>query len=447
MTDLLGVRRVSSNTSDPAMRVGYLINQYPMVSHSFIRREIHALERQGFEIERISLRGWEMDLVDPEDVLERQRTRFVLKSGFLSLPMAVLRKLFSSPVMLWKGFILACRMGIRSERPLPVHMVYLAEACLVEIWMRQKGVQHLHAHFSTNSAEVAMLAHEIGGPPWSFTAHGVAVLENPGFIGLLEKVQRCAFVVAICSFTRGQLMRFANPTQWHKLKVVHCGLEPSFHDVSIMPPPAAKRLVCVGRLCPEKAQSILIEAARRLATAGTDFELVLAGDGELRPDLEALIAQHKLEGRVRITGWLTAKQVRDELLAARALVLPSLAEGLPVVIMEAMALKRPVISTYIAGIPELVIPGEHGWLVPASDIDGLEQAMKDCLDAPLDTIVRMGEAGRARVLQRHDVDVEARKLAMLFRDSAPTREGIVCERCHVDVSEPHLMKLIDSAPH
>jgi glycosyltransferase involved in cell wall biosynthesis len=145
-----------------------------------------------------------------------------------------------------------------------------------------------------------------------------------------------------------------------------------------------------------------------------EFELVLAGDGEMRADIEALIAQYKLQSRVHITGWISNVKVRDEILSSRALVLPSFAEGLPVVIMEAMALKRPVISTFVGGIPELVIPGEHGWLVPAGDVEALAQAMRACLDAPADMLSRIGEAAHRRVRVRHDVDTEAAKLAMLF---------------------------------
>jgi glycosyltransferase involved in cell wall biosynthesis len=160
---------------------------------------------------------------------------------------------------------------------------------------------------------------------------------------------------------------------------------------------------------------LLIDAARQLSERGTKFELVLAGDGEMRGELEALIARYKLQNMVRITGWISSEQVRDEILAARALVLPSFAEGLPVVIMEAMALRRPVISTFVAGIPELIEPGEHGWLVPAGDAEALASAMQACLDAPQATIVRMGDAARARVLECHDVDKEAAKLADLFQ--------------------------------
>ena len=164
-----------------------------------------------------------------------------------------------------------------------------------------------------------------------------------------------------------------------------------------------------------KGQLLLIDAARRLSERGTEFELVLAGDGEMRGEIESLIARFKLQNVVRITGWIGSDQVREEILAARALVLPSFAEGLPVVIMEAMALRRPVISTYVAGIPELVQPGEHGWLVPAGDAEALASAMQTCLDTPSDAIAKMGDAARARVIERHDVDKEAGKLINLFQ--------------------------------
>src|SRR5262249_11030219 len=157
-------------------------------------------------------------------------------------------------------------------------------------------------------------------------------------------------------------------------------------------PPTAQRLVCVGRLSEQKGQLLLIEAARHLIEGGTDLELVLVGDGELRGPIEALIERHKLTAKIRITGWVNGEQGRDEIMAARALILPSFAEGLPVVIMEAMVLRRPVISTYVAGIPELVLPGEQGWLIPAGDAAALARAIQTCLDEPDEKLIRMGEA-------------------------------------------------------
>jgi glycosyltransferase involved in cell wall biosynthesis len=162
----------------------------------------------------------------------------------------------------------------------------------------------------------------------------------------------------------------------------------------------------------------LVEAAAALAKAGMVFELVLAGDGPLRAEIERAIHVHGLESRVRITGWLSSSAVRAEIMAARALVLPTFAEGLPVVIMEAMALRRPVLTTYVAGIPELVIHGENGWLIPAGSVDELARAIKNCLLAQNDDLERMGNAGRQRVLERHSVNREAAKLASLFRTSS-----------------------------
>ncbi len=397
------------------MRIAYLVNQYPMVSHVFIRREILALERRGIDVTRISLRAWDSELVDPEDQLERERTRYVLRDGVPALLLALARMLLTRPAHLLRALALAWRMGRRAERPLPVHLAYLAEACRIELWLRAARIQHVHAHFGTNSAEVAMLVHALGGPPWSFTVHGPTEFDKAQFIGLPEKLRRCAFVVAISSFGRSQLYRFVEHQHWPKVQVVHCGLEPALLSAPVSPPPAVRRLVCVGRICEQKGQLLLIEAAQRLAAQGADFELVLVGDGEMRGDIETLIKRYKLQATVRITGRISSEQLQNEILAARALVLPSFAEGLPMVIMEAMALRRPIISTFVAGIPELVHPGEHGWLVPAGDVEALAGAMQECLDAPADALARMGEAAQKRALARHNVDTQAAQLAELFQ--------------------------------
>jgi colanic acid/amylovoran biosynthesis glycosyltransferase len=398
------------------MKIAYLVNHYPAISHSFIRREILALERLGHEILRISVRGWADVQRGTEDRLEQTRTRYVLRGGATPLLVAFLRILATNPVGLYRAIVLMLQVGRRAERPLPVHLIYLLEACQVALWLRHENVQHLHAHFGTNSAEVAMLVGELGGPPWSFTAHGPEEFDKPKFIALPEKIRRARFVVAVSSFGRSQLYRNVSHVHWPKIDVVHCGLEPTFYE------PAAeitvgdeRRLVCVGRLCEQKGQLLLIEAARLLTERGMLFELVLAGDGEMRGEIEALIAAYGLTAVVRVTGWISSDEVRGEILAARALVLPSFAEGLPVVIMEAMALRRPVITTYIAGIPELVEHGEHGWLVPAGDAESLATAMADCLSSSSEAITRMGENARQRVLRRHDVDKETAKLAELIK--------------------------------
>jgi colanic acid/amylovoran biosynthesis glycosyltransferase len=405
------------------VKVAYLINVYPKVSHTFIRREILALEDQGIDVTRIALRGWNDHLTDDADHAERNRTRYVLKDGARGLIAALGRTLVGRPVALLRTLFLAWQIGWRAERPLLVHLVYVAEACRILTWLKNSKIEHLHAHFGTNPATIAMLVHSLGGPRWSFTVHGPDEFNNPQLIALAEKVRRCQFVVAISSFSRSQLYRLVEYRYWPKVKLVHCGLETAFHAVRGAPTTETRRLVCVGRLCEQKGQLLLVQAAAQLADRGVEFQLALAGDGEMRPEIESLIAKLKLQGRVRITGWISSAEVRDEILAARAFVLPSFAEGLPVSIMEAMSLRRPIISTFIAGIPELVINGEHGWLVPAGDVEALAGAMQACLGAPADMLERMGEAARRRVLQRHDIDSTASQLIDLFEGrSSPTAQ-------------------------
>ena len=394
--------------------VAYLINQYPRVSHSFIRREILALERQGVVIKRFAQRGWDADVVDPEDERERMLTRYILRIGAAGLLAAAAKVALSRPRLFVSTALLALRMGRRSDRSQLLHLIYLVEACCLVGWLHECGASHLHAHFGTNSAEIAMLARALGGPPYSFTVHGPEEFDKPEALHLREKIRRSAFAVAISSFGRSQLYRWVEPAQWPKVHVVHCGLEPSFAQGQAAEPSPVRRLVCVGRLCEQKGQLLLLDAAAQLRERGIDFELVLAGDGEMRGAIEERIAALRLGERVHITGWISGAHVREELLAARALVLPSFAEGLPVVIMEAMALGRPVVTTCIAGIPELVIDGEHGWLFPAGDVEFTARAIERCLAATQEDLGRMGRAARERVWARHDINLEARKLVHYF---------------------------------
>lgn len=396
------------------MNIGYLVNQYPKVSHTFIRREILALERQGFAVTRLALRGWAEAAPDPEDQTEQSRTHYLLRGGAAALASAVVRAFMASPARWFAALALAMHMGRRSDRPWPIHLIYLAEACAALPILRAANVGHLHAHFGTNPAEIAMLVQALGGPPYSFTVHGPDEFDKPEFLHLGEKIRRSRFAVAISSFGRSQMYRWVESAHWAKVRVVHCGLEPAFHQVSV-PPASGQRLVCVGRLSEQKGHLLLIEAAGLAAAQGAEFELVLAGDGELRAAIETRVAELGLQQRVRITGWITSAQVREEIIAARALVLASFAEGLPVVLMEAMALRRPALITAVAGIPELVRHGETGWLVPAGDVEAFASGLLECLACDDQTLRRMGDAARDRAVERHDIDTESARLAALFR--------------------------------
>jgi colanic acid/amylovoran biosynthesis glycosyltransferase len=397
------------------VRIAYLINQYPTVSHSFIRREIVALERSGVEVLRVAVRGWVDKAASTADADERLRTRYLLQGGAGPMLKATLLCLAKRPLHFAKALWSALKFSRGSLRPLPLHLVYLAEACLLRRWLARAGCHHVHAHFGTNAAEVATLCQRLGGPGYSFTVHGPEEFDMPAALHIAEKVRQSRFVVAISSFGRSQLLRWIDAADWPKIRVVHCGLDGEFSAQPLTPPPPTPQLVCVGRLCEQKGQLLLLRAVHHLREQGTRVQLVLAGDGEMRRDVEALVAELGIADQVRITGWIGGPTVRREILEARALVLPSFAEGLPVVLMEAMALGRPVITTYIAGIPELVTPGDTGWLIPAGDVQALAEAMQAVLghdDAELATI---GARARERALARHSIDIEAGKLAAHFR--------------------------------
>jgi len=401
------------------LRIAYLVNTYPGPSATFVRRELTELETQGATVARLALRRWAGELVDPLDQAESRKTRAVLETGAPGLLRSLAATAATRPGRFLRALRAAIRLGRRGNG-VAKHLIYLAEAAVLLDWHREMRTDHVHAHFGTNSTTVALLCRLLGGPPYSFTVHGPEEFDQPIGLSLGEKVALSAFAVTISEHGGSQLRRWASYDQWPKIQVVHCGLDSMFLKAPPIPVPAARRLVCVGRLAEQKGLPILIEAAGRLHAEGVEFELTLVGDGPLRGELEALIARHHLKDRVHLAGWRSNAEVRDLLLNSRALVLPSFAEGLPVAIMEAMALGRPVVGTWIAGTPELVLPGVTGWLVPPGSVDGLCKAMREVLEADPADLERMGRAGAERVAQRHDIAIEARKLGeLIVRSQSP----------------------------
>ena len=388
------------------MRVAYLVNTYPQPSHSFIRREVAALERRGVEVRRYALRVYGGDLPDPADAAERGKTVGVLSQGKGRL----LRDLANvRPAAVRE----ARRAGRLSPRGRAVHGVYLAEAASLRRMFDCDGIDHVHAHFGTNSAEVAKLCRLLGGPPYSFTCHGPEEFDNPVGLDLAGKVRHAKFAVAISSYGRSQLWRWADFGDWDKIEVVRCGVDAQFLGGDPTPVPDSAEFACVGRLAEQKGQMVLVRAAKILRDAGERFAFHLLGDGPLRPHLEAAIDRDGLRDHVVLHGLADSETVRRRMLAARATVLPSFAEGLPVVLMESLALGRPAVTTAIAGVPELV-DDSCGRVVPAGDAAAFAEGVREVLRAPPDRLSEMGRAGAARVRARHDADREAAKLAELF---------------------------------
>ena len=397
--------------------IAYLLNQYPRTAQVPMRREIIAMEQIGVPIHRYTLRATDEVLVDPTDIAERDKVRAVLGVGALGLAKAVLANMVARPAAFFGALGQAIRMGRRSERNPLLHLVYLAEACVLRGWLVEAGTEHIHCHYATNSAAVALLSRRLGGPPYSFTMHGPEEFDSPKALSVRDKVHEAAFVVAICEFTRSQLYRWADYADWKKIKIVRCGVDALFLQAERTPIPDRPKLVNVGRVAEQKGQMLLIEAASQLIASGVDLEVVIVGDGPMRAEAERLIEHLGLVGKVRILGFRSNLDVRRELESSRALVLASFAEGLPTVYFEAFALGRPVIGTYIAGTPELVEAGVCGWMVPAGSVDQLAEAMRQAVTAPVEELERMGLEGGRRVAERHDSLIEAARLAGFIRES------------------------------
>ena len=415
------------------MRIAYFTNRYPAVSHTFIRREIRALEALGISIVRFAIKPG-TDLVDDEDRAEVTRTRFVFQTSIAELLHCCGTTLLTRPFAVISAISQAFRLGWGSESGILRHLAYVVEGAMLAKWCLREGVQHIHVHFGTNATTIALLAKEFGDISYSFTAHGPDEFEKASLLSIDKKLDRAMFAVCVSSFGRSQFMRWSPPDLWSKIAVVHCGLDRAFFDQPILPPPPNARLVCVGSLDKRKAQLLLVGAARRLLDEGTRCEIVLAGDGEMRPIIEEAIRLAGVQEMVTLIGWASGDRVKAEIEAARALVLPSFSENMPVVLMEAMALGRPVISTYIAGIPELVEPGKTGWLVPAGDEVALTQAMREALIAPVAQLAAMGRAGRRHILEQHEALKEAKKLKYLFEQTV-LRTGTARED-RVDAAAP-----------
>ncbi len=400
------------------VRLAYLCNLYPAVSHSFVRREIEGVERAGYEVHRFSHRRPRPDLKDEADLREAAKVEVILGQGFARLFVAALLLFLSRPLQAFAAIAAAWRLSGPGLKQKARHAAYWLEAAWLARRLAQLQVDHLHAHFGTNPAAVALLVRAFGGPPFSFTVHGPDEYDAPIALSLPAKIEAATCVAAISSYGRSQLMRWSEPSQWDKIDVIRCGLDRGFLEAPVAAPAAGStEFVCVARLSAQKGLPLLIAACDRLHADGEAFTLTIIGDGELRAELEADVRRRKLEDIVTLAGVCSSAEIRDELLRARAFVLPSFAEGLPVVLMEALALSRPVITTAIAGIPELV-DGACGWLIPAGSEEALVEAMKEALRASPADLAAKAAVGRERVHRMHNADINAASLVKAIETRA-----------------------------
>lgn len=404
------------------MKVGYLMNSYPVTSTTFIRDEILALEAQGVEVVRYAIRKWPHPLVDDKDTAEQARTQYLLSGRTAALGADFAAELLTNPVGVLRALGLWWKLLRNAGGGVVRHGAYFLEAVSLKRHATRDRVRHLHAHFATNATAVALLADRLGGPSFSFTIHGPEDLESVDRLSVGEKVVSARFVATISNFCRAQVANGVGLAIWNKLHVVRCGITTSEFAPSNAPFDGCFTFVCVGRLSRQKNQALIVEAVSRVARKHPQVHVLFIGDGESRPSVEQAIQRFAAEDHVTLLGWRSNLDVRQILGSARALLLPSFAEGLPVAIMEALALGRPVIATYIAGIPELVDP-QCGWIIPAGSIEDIERAMIAALEAHPSTLATMGLEGRRRVLETHDVNRNSASLRELFAGLADVRES------------------------
>ena len=399
--------------------VAYLTGDYPKVSHTFILREVQAVRAAGVPVLTCSIRQPPAsEFKGTEEQAARAETFYVIAAAKnpLRLLKAHGRALLRSPGLWVRTLGLAIRMRSPGLKALIWQLFYFLEAGVLADHLIRNKVRHLHNHFGNSSCSVAVLAAELARIPFSFTEHGPAIFFEVDRWSLPEKIARAKFVVAITHFCRSQLMLFSDPKHWSKIAIVHCGVTPEAYRRD--PRGTGKRVAFVGRLDPVKGALLLIEAMAQVLKAHPDATLTLAGDGPARAGAEARATALGIANSVHFAGFMTQTQVADLLANSDMLVLPSFAEGLPVVYMEALASRIPVVASRVAGVQDLVEDGITGFTVPPGDVPTLAYRMQRLMADP-DLSARMGEAGRKAVEREHDIAREGAWLADLFRQGGP----------------------------
>jgi colanic acid/amylovoran biosynthesis glycosyltransferase len=396
-------------------RMAYFLSRYPAVSHTFFLKEILGLRRMGFHIDVASVNPPDRPLSElpPREAEEANRTYYLKRTSIWEAIFVIVTVTLVHPTVAFRGLRASLRLG-HWDIPRKIYaLFYMVEAFLLGRWMRQKGLSHMHVHFGGSVATVAMVAAETWGLDYSLTIHGPEEFYEVDDTYLPRKIERAKFIFCISDFCRSQLMKYCDPAHWDKMYVVRLGVDPEeFKPVGRAERPNVQ-IVCVGRLVPAKGQHILLRAFSSLHAKGHAIRLTFVGDGPDSISLKSEVSQRGLEGNVTFLGALNHDETRLQLAAADIFALASFAEGVPVALMEAMAMGIPCVSTCIAGIPELIRDKKDGLLVPPSSVECLAAALESLLVNP-ELRERLGAAGRARVIERYNLPVNLKVLASTF---------------------------------
>lgn len=397
----------------PAVRTAYLVSRYPAVSHTFILREVLRLRALGVHAELASInppdRAVEQMEADERD--EHQRCHYIKAQGWRGALAAHLWSLATRPQAWWRGLLASLGLGHGARRLFG--LFYFTEALMVGRWMESRRLDHLHVHFATAAAMVGVLVRTVFPSTLSLTVHGPDEFDDVPGNALAAKIAAADWIVCISQFARAQLMKHSPVQHWPKFQVCRLGVEAE--DFSLAKQPSGRaQILCVGRLTPAKGQHLLLDAAANLRARGLDFSLRLIGDGPDRAALQEHATRLGAQDWVHFDGARTQSEVRRALAGSTIFALPSFAEGIPVVLMEAMAAGVPCVSTTVCGIPELIEHGQSGLLVPPGDGAALSAALAALLtDAEHGR--RLAAQALARVRLDYRLDRNTESLARLFR--------------------------------
>lgn len=398
--------------------IAYLCSEYPAVSHTFIYREIESLRRAGMTVHTASIRKpSNLEYMTAPEQEEAARTMMVLDTPIPMMMKAHLHCLLKKP----SGYLRMAAEGSKllfkgPKSPLKA-LAYFAEAGILLEWIHRNGITHIHEHFGNPTALVALLMKSYGGMSYSISVHGPDIFYTVDSAMLAEKILNASFIRCISHYCRSQIMRISEAQRWNTLHIVRCGVDPDIYTVRPEPGNSIPNIICVGRLVPAKGQHILLEACSLLQKQGLVFKLTLVGDGPDRHSLEEFVASNNLEGTVTFTGVLGQDKVRIQYDKADLFVLASFAEGVPVVLMEAMAKEIPVISTCITGIPELIEHGHDGLLARPGDAVDLSNQILTLLENPALRQL-FGKAGRRKVIANYSQHNNNLKMVDLLNQAA-----------------------------
>jgi colanic acid/amylovoran biosynthesis glycosyltransferase len=409
---------VTGRPEDAGRSLAYLTSQYPMLSMTFVLREVRQLRRMGFRIDTASINAPDRPLakLTAEEAEEAGLTYYLKTHGVKGAISAHLKTFFTRFSGYSRGLRLGLSLGKLDTKRLLFNLMYFTEALMVGVWMQRVRQRHLHVHLGSQAATVGLYVRHIFGFGFSITVHGPDEFYDAQGQYLEQKVAAADFICCISSYARSQLMKFSPYTEWSKLVVSRLGVDPALW----VPRPAKPasdffEILCVGRLTQAKGQHVLIDAVDQLASQGRRVRLRLVGDGPDAPSLRERARRLWNPNIVVFEGAVNQDNIRALYEAADIFCLPSLAEGIPVVLMEAMAMEIPCVTTHITGIPELIRSGTEGLLVAPSDLEGLVKALETLMD---DEVLRerVAISGRARILRDYDLGRNVEQLAAIFAD-------------------------------